>query len=64
MRKFQVIHELTEDQIEEADINEAYFTPGDGYPVCIGYCIGPDDGISTLYRTPDEAYGIYKMNNA
>jgi hypothetical protein len=60
MKKFQVEHTLTDAQIKEANINEGYFYPDDGWPECVGYCIGPDDGKSTMYVTPNDAYKKFK----
>lgn len=59
MRKFQVRHNLTQEQILEANINEILFYPDDGFPLSVGYIIGEDDGKSLADVTPDEAYESY-----
>ena len=30
------------------------------HPDMIGYMVGPDDGVSTLYRTPEEAVAAHE----
>lgn len=36
-------------------VSEVAFVPGDGFPPCLGYMVGADDGKSSLYPTPDAA---------
>lgn len=36
-------------------VSEVVFVPADGFPPCLGYMVGADDGKSSLYPTPDAA---------
>ena len=60
--KFEIGHTITQDQIFEACIREIYFRPDDGFPLCVGYIIGSDDGKSTAYQNADKAYLVYLKN--
>ena len=42
------------------DVTCVQFRPDDGFPLCDGYKVGPDDGISTLYPTPEEARAAHR----
>jgi len=37
-------------------IAEVEFRPDDGFPMCLGYMVGPNDGKASLKVTPQEAY--------
>jgi len=37
-------------------IVEVPFRPDDGFPMCLGYMVGPNDGKTSLKVTPQEAY--------
>lgn len=37
-------------------IAEVEFRPDDGFPMCLGYMVGPNDGKTSLKVTPQESY--------
>ncbi len=41
------------------DVVPVEFYPDEGFPLSIGYMVGPDDGKSMLYVTPEEALGAW-----
>ncbi len=44
---------------EEPEVTTVVFRPDDGYPLCDGYMIGPDDGKTLLHTTPKKAVLAY-----
>lgn len=36
-------------------VSEVVFVPAEGFPPCLGYVVGADDGKSSLYSTPEAA---------
>jgi len=47
--------------IDGIKVTEVLFRPDDGWPLCYGYMVGPDDGKSILHPTPQEAVTAYKL---
>lgn len=45
-------------------VSEVLFRPDDGFPLCYGYMVGPDDGKSGLYPTPEEAIEAHRQSGA
>jgi hypothetical protein len=60
---FQLRHSLSPSQLQEADIHEGAFWE-EGHGNFIGYCLGPDDGVKTMYATPDKAWEAYERKQA
>lgn len=42
-------------------ISEVEFYPDEGFPLCLGYMVGEDDGRSPLYPTPAAAIARHTL---
>lgn len=47
--------------VQAAAVSVVLFRPDDGFPLCYGYMVGPDDGKSVLYPTPEEAIEAHRQ---
>lgn len=41
-------------------VSEVEFRPDDGFPLCLGYMVGHDDGVTSLDVSPGEAVRKYR----
>lgn len=54
--RFQKLQAITEKEARAEGISCVPFRPDDGFPVCNGYMLGPDDGTSVLATSAVEAF--------
>ena len=50
------LQDISEDQANAEGIVGVAFRPDDGWPICTGYMVGPDDGKALLKTTATEAF--------
>lgn len=50
------LQDITEDQAKAEGIVGVPFRPDDGWPICTGYMVGPDDGKTGLQTTAAKAF--------
>ena len=50
------LQDISEDQAKAEGIVGVAFRPDDGWPICTGYMVGPDDGKALLKTTATEAF--------
>lgn len=50
--RIQRLQDISEADCLRSGISEVPFRPDDGFPMCIGYMVGPDDGKSSLQTDP------------
>lgn len=55
-QRFQRLQAITEKEALAEGISCVPFRPDDGFPVCSGYMLGPDDGKSTLAPSPIDTF--------
>jgi len=50
------LQEISEEQAQAEGIVGVDFRPDDGWPICTGYMVGPDDGKTSLQTTAAKAF--------
>lgn len=58
------LHDISEPQAMAEGIVGVAFRPDDGFPICTGYMVGPDDGKSPLETHASKAFaGLWRSIN-
>lgn len=57
-RRVERLQQISEVDARAEGVNVVPFYPDEGFPLCDGYTLGPDDGQSVLYPTARKAFPV------